>query len=383
MEISRSLTSTLSLRPLLQHIVVTAQEITRSRASSILLADRKSGHLYFEAVTGPRGYRVRSIAVPMEGSIAGWVVRNGRPLVIPDVRADARHYRTVDEQADFVTEAILAVPLVTRGKVIGVLEAINKEGGAAFTDEDVELLTALGDQATVAVQNAFLFQESDLIAEIVHEMRTPLAAIITHATLLQRPETTTSQRSQFAEIIRNEAVRLNAMTRDFLDLARLESGRTSLARDPVDMATVIRMAASVLMPEADAKHVGLLVEVPTDLPPIVGDAQRLHQVMLNLLGNAIKFCSAGDQVTVGARSKEHRVVVTVSDTGPGIIEAALPRVFERFYRVSRDSDQTPGVGLGLSITRQIIEALGGEISVNSEPGEGATFSFELPLENSQ
>jgi len=380
-EINRSLSSMLSLRPLLQHIVVTAQEITGTEACSILLTDRRSGQLHFEAVTGLRGYRVRSVTVPMEGSIAGWVVQTGKPLVVPDVRNDPRHYRGVDEQADFATHAILAVPLTTRGKVLGVLEAVNKRNGAAFTDEDVELLTVLGGQAGVAVQNALLFQESDLIAEIVHEMRTPLAAIITHAGLLQRPETTSEQRDQFAEVIRTEAVRLNRMTKDFLDLARLESGRTSLARDLVDMGEVIRAVVNVLGPEADERQIGLLVDVPPNLSPVLGDERRLHQVMMNLLGNAVRYCSAGDQVTVNARVEKDHLLVSVSDTGPGIPPAALPHIFERFYRVPRADEDVPGSGLGLCITRQIIEALGGKIVVSSVLGEGTTFTCRLPLED--
>ena len=379
-QISRSLSSTLSLRPLLQQIVVTAQEITDTEACSILLADRKSGQLHFEAVTGLRGYRARSIVVPMEGSIAGWVARTGQPLVVRDVSKDARHYRQVDKQSDFTTRGILAAPLITRGKVLGVLEAMNKAGDAEFTDEDVELLTVLGDQAAVAVQNAFLFQQSDLIAEIVHELRTPLAAIVTHTHLLQTPGTPPAHRDQFAEVIRTEAVRLNTLTTNFLDLARLESGRTALARDLVDMANVIQNAISVLRPDAEAKQIGVLAEIPADLAHVAGDAQRLHQVMLNLLGNAVKYCSPGDVVTVSARSGQGHIEVSVSDSGPGIRAEALPHIFERFYRVPTAGDKTPGIGLGLCITRQIIEALGGEISVRSQPGQGATFSFTLPLE---
>jgi len=327
-EISRSLNSTLSLRPLLHRILVAAQELTRTEACSILLLDRKSGQLRFEAATGPQGYRMRSIVVPMEGSIAGWVVQTGAPLVIPDVRSDPRHYHKADEQSTFTTHSILAVPLIARDNVIGVLEALNKKNGAEFGEEDVELLTVLGDQAAVAVQNALLFQQSDLIAEIVHEMRTPLAAILAYAELMQRADATLAQCRQFADVIRGEAERLNEMATNFLDLARLESGRAFFAQDPVDLSTVIRMAVSVLMPQADAKQIG----------------------------NAVKYCRPGDEVTIMVRSEEDRLVVSVADTGPGIPAEALPHIFERFYRVP-DVRRTLGAGLGLTIARQIVEAI--------------------------
>jgi signal transduction histidine kinase len=314
----------------------------------------------------------------MQGSIAGWVARTGQPLVVQDVSKDERHYRRVDQHTDFTTRGILAVPLATRGKVLGVLEAINKTGDAEFTEEDVELLTVLGDQAAVAVQNALLFQQSDLIAEIVHEMRTPLAAIVAHTRLLQIPGTSPARRDEVAQVIQGEAVRLNTLTKRYLDLARLESGRTTLAREPVDMAEVIRKAIDVLRPDADHKEIPLVSEIPTDLARVAGDAQRLHQVMLNLLGNAVKYCSTGDTVTVRARSDRGYLVVSVCDSGPGIRTEALPHIFERFYRVPTAGGETPGVGLGLCITRQIVEALGGEISVMSQPGHGATFRFTVP-----
>jgi signal transduction histidine kinase len=376
--ISRSLSSTLNLPPLLDRIVTAAQELTQTEFCSILLTDHRSGQLYFKAATNLPG--VHSIVVPME-SIAGSVVQIGKPLIVPDTSRDARFYGKVDEQTKVTTRSILAVPLIARDDVIGVLEAINKESGGDFTAEDIELLTLLGDQAAVAVQNAILFQQSDLIAEIVHEMRTPLTAIISYADLLQRPNATPDQCCQFAGIIQHEADRISGIASSFLDLARLESGRAHLTKGRVDPNTVIYMAVNVLTPQADDKQIGLLVDVPGDLLPVVGDAQRLHQVMLNLVGNAIKYCRAGDSVTIKAESKKDRLTISVADTGSGIPADALPHIFERFYRVPGAESKASGTGLGLTITRKIIEAHGGEITVSSEEGHGATFTFTLPMES--
>jgi len=378
LEINRSLASMLDLRPLLYCIVSAARELTQTEASSILLVDRKSGQLHFEAATNVQS--VRSIVVPMEGSVAGQVVRTGESFVVPDVSKDSRHaYRRTDEQSGFVTRSIMAVPLVARNKVIGVLEAMNKREGSEFTDEDMELITVLGDQAAVAVQNALLFQQSDLIAEMVHEIRTPLAAIVAYAELLQRPDATLEQNRQFADIILHESERLNDMAKNFLDLARLESGRAHLAQDPIDLSTVIRMGVNVLLPQADDKRVRVSVDVPATLPSVLGDVQRLHQVILNLVGNAIKYCRPGDSITVTASCEEDYLSVSVSDTGPGIPEEALPHIFERFYRVPDVENRAVGTGLGLTIARQIIEAHGGKITASSVVGQGTTFTFTLPV----
>jgi signal transduction histidine kinase len=378
-EISRSLNSTLSLGPLLDLVVGAARELSEAEDCSIMLVDRSSGQLYFKAATNLPG--VRSIVVPMDGSIAGWVVRIGEPLVISNARKDPRFSRNIvktDEQSGSITLSVLAVPLIARENVIGVLEAINKKDKIEFTQEDTELLTVLGDQAAVAVQNALLFQQSDLISEIVHEMRTPLTSIVAYADLMQRPEATVFQCSQFASIIQSEAERINEMANNFLDLARLESGRAPLARDPVDMSTVIHMSVNVLRPQADAKKITLLVDTASTLPPVQGDAQRLHQALLNLLSNAVKYCRAGDKVTVAARYEEDHLSVSVADTGPGIPANALPSIFERFYRVPGTEDQALGTGLGLPIAQQIIESHGGQIFANSEQRHGATFTFTLP-----
>lgn len=376
--LSRSLNSTLSLPPLLDRIVTAAQELTQTEFCSILLIDHRSGQLYFKAATNLPG--VHSIVVPME-SIAGSVVQTGKPLIVPDTSKDARFYGKVDEQTKVTTRSILAVPLIARDEVIGVLEAINKDGGGEFTAEDIELLTLLGDQAAVAVQNAILFQQSDLIAEIVHEMRTPLTAIISYADLLQRPGATPAQCCQFAGIIQHEADRISGIASSFLDLARLESGRAHLTKGRIDPSTVIYMAVNVLAPQADDKQIGLLIDAPDALPLVTGDAQRLHQVMLNLVGNAIKYCQAGDSVTIKAESEQDRLTISVADTGPGIPADALPHIFERFYRVPGTESKASGAGLGLIITQKIIEAHGGEIAVSSEEGHGATFTFTLPMES--
>ncbi|MCC6904776.1 MAG: GAF domain-containing sensor histidine kinase [Anaerolineae bacterium] len=383
MEISRRLSSTLKLDSLLEHIVLAASELTGTEAASILLVDKLTGVLRFEAAVDNTGFKLSSIEVPVEGSIAGWVVTHGEPLLIADVTADARFYSGADDESGFRTRNILAVPMSTRDKVIGCLEAVNKHGEAPFSDEDLSTLNTLSAQAAIAIENARLFEQSDLIAEMVHELRTPLAAIKATTHILGRPEISADKREQMLVTVAGETDRLTRMTTEFLDLARLESGRTRLQETPVQLGDVLRQAVETVRPQAGDKNVSIQLELaPTGLPPVMGDDEKLKQVALNLLTNAIKYNRADGVVTVRAATLEDAVEVSVIDTGFGISPENLPHIFEKFYRVADTEGYTQGTGLGLAITKRIVEGHGGEIAVSSIAGVGTTFTFRLPVRKS-
>ncbi|MBN1956223.1 MAG: GAF domain-containing protein [Anaerolineae bacterium] len=378
-EISRSLNSTLQLPPLLEQIIEAGRELTDSAASSIMLVDRKTGELHFEAATGTRRVEVRSVVVPMEGSIAGWVVQNNQPVIILDAQQDSRLYRQVDETVDYYTQSLIAVPLAVKGKVIGVLEALNKAEGGLFSEDDVKILSILADQAAVAIENAILFEQSDLVAEIVHEIRTPLTSIVGYAEMLRRPGLAEEMRGAFLLTIRQEAMRLGRMVNDFLELARLESGRTFLNREQVRVEQIVAEVLEVLRLQAEEKQIALQADIPAPLPPLSADAARLKQALINLTANALKYSWPGDRVTVTGRADGRAVTVGVVDTGPGIPPEAQERLFQKFYRVPASEGEAVGSGLGLAICRQIVEAHGGTIWVESEVGQGSTFYFTLPL----
>lgn len=377
-EISRSLNSTLRLQLLLEKIIDAARELTDTEASSIMLLDRKTGRLHFEAATGGRSQEIRSVVVPMENSLAGWVVEHGEPLIINDVHDDPRFYGQVDEEVGFDTRSLIAVPLKVKGRTIGVLEVVNKRSGDLFSDEDLETLVILADQAAVAVENAVLFQQSDLVAEMVHEMRTPLTSMTGYAVMIRRDDVSEEQRKEFARTIQREAERLNRLTDDFLELARLESGRAFLKREPTLLEPVVGHAVNLLRPKAQEKRIDLSAESLEDLPAVSVDGQRLGQALVNLVGNAVKYCSEGDRVTVSGRMTEEEVIVCVADTGPGIPQEEQECLFQKFYRIPQVEEQVKGTGLGLAITRHIAEAHGGRVWVESEEGEGAAFYLAIP-----
>jgi signal transduction histidine kinase len=376
-DISRDLASTLDLDVLLNRIIHAAADITGAEAASILLYDDAARQLNFQVATNLDLQTMRGLIVPLEGSIAGWIVTNRQPVRVANAHEDPRFYQTVEQKTRFTTETLLGVPLITKDKIVGVLEAINKQEGN-FTEADEDLLLVLGAQAAVAIENTRLFQQSDLIAEFVHELRTPLASIGTSTYLLLRPEISQEQREQMVYSIHSETLRLNALASTFLDLARLESGRVQFHLAQFDLLPLLEECRQVMQSKADESQVTIGIEVPAEFPQVEADRDKLKQVVLNLLSNAIKYNCPNGRITLRAAMGSPCWTLSVSDTGLGIPDKSLPHLFEKFYRVRAYEGKAPGTGLGLSICKQIVSGHGGSISVKSKLGQGTTFTIHIP-----
>lgn len=378
LDISKQLNSTLEYGALLQQIVASVVEILNVEAASIMLQDPSTGELRFEIASNLKAHETERLAVPLDRSIAGWIFTHGEPRVIEDVTKDPKHYRQVDNDTHFITRNILGVPLRTHTKVIGVVQALNKKDAEKFSGEDINLLTVLASQAGVAIENARLFQQSDFIAEIVHELRTPLAALRASTVLLKRPDLPAAKRDEVHQLLEEETERLIALTTDFLDLARLESGRAEMDRHPFELGQLIHDCTKLVQPQADGKDITIEFDIPYF--ELSGDKSKLKQVILNLLTNAIKYNRAGGQVYVTAFLNDMKYIqVDVRDTGYGIRAENLPNMFRKFYRVADTAGTVQGTGLGLAICKHIIEAHGGNIWVNSIADEGSVFSLSLPV----
>jgi signal transduction histidine kinase len=382
LDLTSDLATTFDLDTLLQRIVVAARELTDCEASSLLLYDQQSHSLYFEAATGALVGGVGQRAIPADNSIAGWVFTHGQPLLSDDVMSDQRFFREIDALTRFETRSILGVPLKTKNKVMGVIESVNKVQGR-FDEEDVQILQTLAAQAAIAIENSQLFKQSDLIAEIVHELRTPLASITAAAHLLQRPELPAERHRSLTHTMLSEVQRLNDLATDFLELSRLESGRVRIQREPVHLGGLVQECLEVVRPQAQSRQLELKTEMDPSIAPVHGDRRLLKQLLLNLLTNAIKYNRAGGQVVVSLRSAAAEVVMSVQDTGRGIDPGDVAHLFERFYRVREveAEAEVPGTGLGLAIARRIAESHQGAITIESQPGQGSTFSVHLPAES--
>jgi two-component system phosphate regulon sensor histidine kinase PhoR len=221
----------------------------------------------------------------------------------------------------------------------------------------------------------------DFVANVSHEFKTPLTAIQGFAeTLLAGALEDPNNNRRFLEIIRDQAARLAQLTDDLLKLARIEAGKLEVEFSPVSLMEVIERCAETSLLKASRKQIAIQVNVPPGLPPVLGDAGLLREVLQNLIDNAIQYTPEGGQIQVCASAGARQAVVTVSDTGIGIPLADQERIFERFYRVDAARlREAGGTGLGLSIARHIVESHGGRIWVESAVGAGSKFSFSVPL----
>ncbi len=294
------------------------------------------------------------------------------------------------------TKSFLVVPMIARGRPVGVLTADNKLSGEPILPHTVELLQTFASHAAVAVENARLFQEiqekgrqleiaskhkSQFLANMSHELRTPLNAILGYTELIldniygEVPQKT----REVLERIQTSGRHLLGLINDVLDLSKIEAGQLTLALHDYSKKEVVQTVLTGVESLAAEKKLALKVSVPPDLPPGRGDERRITQVLLNLVGNAIKFTETGEvRVEVAASDSAFRV--SVADTGPGIAPADQQKIFEEFQQAdSSGTRKKGGTGLGLSIAKRIIELHGGRIWVESSPGKGSTFSFTLPI----
>jgi signal transduction histidine kinase len=380
LDIARDLATTLDLDTLLNHIVRLAADLNEAEEASILLYESQKQQLYFQASTDlDNAAKMRGITIPAE-SIAGWVALHREPVIVTDVHQDSRFFRNIDQLLQFDTRSIVAVPMIHKDQLIGVLEVINKRTDT-FTPLDQEIMIILAGQASVAITNARLFQQSDLIAELVHELRTPLSSINTIAFLLQRQGVAEPQRIALAQTIQNETERLNELSSSFLDLASLESGRYQFKQELFEPEALLHESYEITHSMAAERQITIELQIPPGLPPVKGDRDKIKQVLLNLLNNAVKYNRAGGSIIASIRVEQNQLWFSVLDTGFGIPANLRPQLFDKFFRADPSDPATPGTGLGLYICRKVIEGHGGRIEAASQENAGSTFQFYLPLNN--
>jgi signal transduction histidine kinase len=395
LEISQILTSTYDLDELLQIILASATELTKTEEASILLLEENGVELRFAATTNKDRDTLMSLRVPVDSSLAGTILRSGEPMVFDDVQQDSRHFDGVDKQIAFESRSMLGVPLLMRDRSVGVLEAVNKLDSSAFSEEDGQVLMTLAAQAAVAIENARLITalqkayeqlnrvdqiKSDFIAIASHELRTPLGLILGYAAMLKEDLRNPDTAEQL-DVVMNSALRLRDLIDDMVNVQHIEEGKAKLVLTEFVLQDVVQRVVEAVRELYAAKEQEMLINLPPQPLSLMADREKIMLVINNLLTNAIKFTDARGRIMVSAERKNGEVQVHVADTGIGIPAREVDRIFERFYQVEPHLTRTHGgLGLGLAIAKGMIELHGGKIWVESVEGLGSRFSFSVPLE---
>jgi signal transduction histidine kinase len=392
LEISRNLSSSMDVETFLQSVISAASELTGSEVASILKPDEEGTQLRFLALPWFHRDLLRSVKVPLDASIAGWVFQNVKPMIVPEVASEPRHYQAVDQAAGFQTRSLLAVPIIYKGEVLGVLEAVNKASPAHYSEEDITFLETLAAQAAIAMQNTRQMSKiqksfdemdqldqmkSDFIAIASHELRTPLGLILGHAASL-REAVAEEHRPELDIIVRN-AMSLKEIVDNIANLDNVRRGIIAIRRRPASMRRIVEEVMDSFVEEAHQKNVSMWADIGSDDLMVECDASKIIIVLSNLVKNAVAFTDAGGHIHITVEQIPGYVKVSVIDEGIGIPARDLPHIFERFYQAeSHLTRRHGGIGLGLSVARLMVELHGGRIWAESVEGKGSTFNFILP-----
>ncbi|MBI3006688.1 MAG: GAF domain-containing protein [candidate division NC10 bacterium] len=418
LEVSREINSNLEVTAVLRRIVVRAVELVEAEQG--LLGLLEEGVIQFRERWDGEAWRPVELTFGPGEGIAGWILETRRPYLSNTVAEDPRALQEVVQALG--VRAVLAQPILSRaGEIVGILEVHNKRGGEPFASPDGQLMSLLANQAAIAIENARLFagltqqsadleakvrertaaleeanrllerasqQKSRFLAAMSHEFRTPLNSIIGFSEVLQDglAGPLAPKQARYVENIRQSGRHLLQLVNDVVDLARVEAGRLDLLRETFALPPLLETVREMVEPLVQGKGLTLALEVPPDLLPLHADAARVKQVLVNLLSNAIKFTPAGGKITLTASQRPGgepggRAVleVAVSDTGVGLSPEDQARIFQEFQQGEAGTRQQQGAGLGLALSKRLVELQGGRIWVESAGhGQGACFRFSLP-----
>jgi signal transduction histidine kinase len=395
-QVSQAVNSTLDLATVLSTIVSRAVQLSGTEAGTIYEFDAQQQELQLRSSYGMSDELIAALKdqhLGIREPIIHQAVQERGPVQTADLLAIApTPARTILARAGF--RAVLVVPLLGRDHVIGVL-AVRRKHPGAFPAGTIDLLKTFAAQSVLAIQNAHLFTEIDeksrqleiasqhksqFLANMSHELRTPLNAILGYTELILDNiygETSEKMRAVLERLQAN-GKHLLGLINDVLDLSKIEAGQLTLELADYSLKDVVHTVFTAVESLATGKQLKLTTDIAADLPAGRGDQRRLTQVLLNLVGNAIKFTDTGE-VKIKASLADGSFTVRVRDTGPGIAPADQGKIFEEFQQADNSATKRKGgTGLGLSIAKRIIEMHGGRIWVESDLGKGSTFAFAIP-----
>jgi signal transduction histidine kinase/CheY-like chemotaxis protein len=395
-EIGEAVSSSLDVGDVLSTVAMHAVELSGTDGGSIMEYSERERCFQVRGV-----YRtsqdvvdaLRSIRIDLDETLVGRAAKQRRPLAVDDLGATE-----LDPHLQILYDAgwrsVVAVPMLREDQIVGCLIVRRRRAGD-FSEETLDLLETFAGQSALALLNAQLYRElkeqslelelasrhkSEFLASMSHELRTPLNAVLGFSEiLLERMFGDINERQEeYLRDIHGSGKHLLELLNEILDLSKVEAGRMELEYSTFELRSLLEDAASMLRERAAAHAIDLSVEVGDDVGSVYSDELRIKQVVLNLVTNAVKFTSDGGSVVIRARRTTSEIDVSVADTGVGVPEADRERIFESFQQGRRGSSREEGTGLGLTLSRRIVELLGGRMWLKTEVGVGSTFGFSLP-----
>jgi signal transduction histidine kinase len=399
-EVGQAVSSTLDLETVLNTIVVRAAQLAGADGASIHEYDETTREFPMRATHNYDPELVesfRAMPLKMGEGLIGRIAERREPMQVPDIVREGAyqgHLRDILLRTGY--RALLAVPLVREDHVVGAL-AVNRRAPGEFAPEVVELLKTFATQSTLAIQNARLFREldaksrqleaasrhkSEFLANMSHELRTPLNAILGFSEVLTERMfgDLNPKQEEYLRDIHTSGQHSLSLINDILDLSKVEAGRLELELASFNLPMAVENALTLVRERATRHGITLDQAIDDRVGDIVADERKVKQILLNLLSNAVKFTPAGGRILVTATATDDAITLSVSDTGIGIAPEDQATIFEEFRQVGRDdARKQEGTGLGLTLAKKFVELHGGQIGVQSQVGQGSTFTFTLPL----
>jgi signal transduction histidine kinase len=355
-----------------------------------MLMDKKKNELIIEAASGLKQEIVKQTRTKLGQGISGWVAKELKPLLVKDIN-DFPHFKNKSYKpiTKYNTNSLLSVPLVIKDELVGVLNITDKKDKRRFSEDDLDLLISIAQQAAIAVKNSRQYRQliklneekSKAISNLSHELKSPLATIKEGINLVSDGllgEISDKQRQSLAVSL--ESInRLARMVDNLLDISKIEAGRFAMKRDLIDLSLLVKKAYESFQPLANKNSISLNLVLPQDSIEIWADHDKIFEVISNLLSNAIKYNISGGNVNIDVADQGPEALISVRDTGRGIATDDVSKIFERYGGLSFTKDGSiDSTGLGLSITKEIVDLHKGRIEVESQLGKGSNFNVFLP-----
>ena len=394
---SALINSSLQISDVLNHAMKAAEEFMDAEASSVLELDEQEGDIIFRLARGNRGGSVQTLRLERGEGIAGSVIESGRPMIVEDVQREERFSDRFDRETGFKTRSLICVPLIIREKTIGALQVINKKTGMPFTEEDLEILTALARQIAVALDNAKLYQRleenfkltaeelkitqqklirsersaalANLVQGVAHEVRNPIMSIGGFASRIKAGLAKGHKFQKYLDIILQETSRLEKLVQDVKELAEMQT----VNLQPADMSALLSQVMEGFSSTLSAKSIHLEKDIDESLPAIKVDKAQIARALRNIVQNSVEAMPSGGTLKLRASGVDARIRIVVEDTGVGIEEDVMASVLDPFF-----TSKTMGAGLGLTMVYQIVMNHQGEIDIKSRGGKGTIVTLDLP-----